>query len=48
MTDTLGGYAVYVLPAYGAALAILGWLTVAAILRHRAAGRALDGLERRS
>jgi heme exporter protein CcmD len=41
-----GEYGVYIWPAYAAALLILGWLTIGATLRHRAATRALARLER--
>jgi heme exporter protein D len=43
----MGGYAAYVWPAYGAALAILGGLTLLTILRYRRAQRALAALETR-
>ncbi len=43
----LGGYGIYVWPVYGAAIVILGGLTISAVLRHRAAQRGLDAAERR-
>ena len=43
----MSGYAGYVWPAYGAALAILGGFTVSAVLRHRTAERRLRAMERR-
>jgi heme exporter protein D len=49
MTEFLamGGYAAFVWPAYGAALVILGGLTINAVLRYRAAARELDALQAR-
>ncbi len=43
----MGGYAAYVWPAYGAALIILGGLTVNAVLRYRRAERQLAALDAR-
>jgi heme exporter protein D len=49
MTEFLamGGYAAYVWPAYGAALIVLGGLTVNAVLRYRSAERQLASLNAR-
>jgi heme exporter protein D len=41
----MGGYADYVWPAYGAAFLILGFFTVNAITRYRAAQRMLARLQ---
>jgi len=43
----MGGYALYVWPAYGAALLVLGSLTVNAVLRYRSAERELASLNAR-
>lgn len=43
----MGGYAAYVWPAYGAALVILGGLTIQALARYRAASRELETLQAR-
>jgi len=43
----MGGYAAFVWPAYGAALLILGGLTVQAVMRYRAALRELELLQAR-
>ena len=40
----MGGYAAYVWPAYGVAVAVLGGLAIDAVLRYRAAQRRLDRL----
>ena len=42
----MGGYAVFVWPAYGLALVVLGGLALASIRRHRAAQQALAAWER--
>ncbi len=42
----MGGYAQYVWPAYAAALLILGTFTLQAVVKHRAARRELDQLQR--
>jgi heme exporter protein D len=42
----MGGYAVYVWPAYGVATAVLGFLIVHSILAYRRARRDLAALER--
>ena len=41
----MGGYAAYVWPAYGAAIVILGGLTLATIRRYRRAASALVRIE---
>jgi heme exporter protein D len=43
--SAMGGYAVFVWPAYGAALAVLGGLAFWSWRRRRRALRALDRLE---
>jgi len=43
----MGGYAVYVWPAYGVAGVVLGGLAVHSWRWHRASSAALDRLERR-
>lgn len=43
----MGGYAVYVWPAYALAAAVLGGLTLASWRRYRASARSLEGLQRR-
>lgn len=42
----MGGYAVYVWPAYGVALAVLGGLSLQSWWRHRRSGAALARLQR--
>jgi heme exporter protein D len=42
---SMGGYAVFVWPAYGVAFAILGGLALWSLARYRQAVRALAGLE---
>ena len=44
----MGGYAFYVWPAYGAALIIIGFFTVAAITRYRTAQRRLAAIQGKS
>ena len=48
MTEFLamGGYAAFIWPAYAAAVAILGGMTMLSLRRHRAASRALEQVER--
>jgi heme exporter protein D len=41
----MGGYAVFVWPAYGAAFAVLGSLALSCWRRHRRAVRALDRVQ---
>ena len=43
----MGGYAAFVWPAYGAAVVILGGLTIQAVARYRAALRELELLQAR-
>jgi heme exporter protein D len=43
----MGGYAVYVWPAYGLAAAVLGGLSFYFWLRYRNSTRSLDQLQRR-
>jgi heme exporter protein D len=42
----MGGYAVFVWPAYGVALAVLGGLALWSWRRHRRAARVLERLQR--
>ena len=42
----MGGYAAFIWPAYAAAAAILGGMTVLTLRRHRAASRALEQVEK--
>ena len=44
----MGGYAVYVWPAYGLATAVLGGLSLYFWLRYRNSERSLDRLQRRA
>jgi heme exporter protein D len=44
----MGGFAAFVWPAYGVALAVLGGLVVAIVRRHRTATRELAAAERQS
>jgi heme exporter protein D len=44
----MGGYAVYVWPAYGLATAVLGGLSLYFWLRYRNSERNLDRLQRRA
>lgn len=41
----LGGYGLYVWPAYGTAIAILGWMTISTLRRLRTTERALESLQ---
>ncbi|HVJ51433.1 MAG TPA: heme exporter protein CcmD [Aliidongia sp.] len=41
----MGGYAAYIWPAYAAAFLILGFFTVNAVMRYRAAQRSLARLQ---
>ena len=41
----LGGYGLFVWPAYGAAIAILGWMTISTLRRLRTTERALESLQ---
>jgi heme exporter protein D len=41
----MGGYAVFVWPAYGVAFAVLGGLALYCLVRYRQAGRALARLQ---
>ena len=43
---SMGGYAVFVWPAYGVAIAVLGGLAIHSGRRYRAGLRALDALQR--
>ena len=43
---SMGGYAVYVWPAYGAAFAVLGGLALYCRLRYRQSVRTLEQLQR--
>ncbi len=43
----MGGYAVFVWPAYAVALFVLGGLVLASLRRYRSSLRALEALERR-
>jgi heme exporter protein D len=43
----MGGFAAFVWPAYGVAVAVLGGLVAASIRRYRAASRALAAAEAR-
>jgi heme exporter protein D len=42
----MGGYAPFVWPAYGVALAVLGGLVLTSLRRYRSSRRALEALER--
>ncbi len=42
----MGGYAVYVWPAYGVSVAVLGGLALHCLLRYRLSMRSLDELQR--
>ena len=42
----MGGYAVFVWPAYAIAAAVLGGLAIYSWCRHRTSAAALDGLQR--
>jgi heme exporter protein D len=44
----MGGYAAFVWPAYGVAVAILGGIAMQSWWRYRASRRVLDGLQGRS
>jgi heme exporter protein D len=44
----MGGYAVFVWPAYGLAFAVLGGIALHSWWRYRASRSALDEIERRS
>ena len=41
----LGGYGLYVWPAYGAAIAILAWMAVSTLARLRTTERTLETLQ---
>ncbi|HXP29907.1 MAG TPA: heme exporter protein CcmD [Stellaceae bacterium] len=43
----MGGYAIYVWPAYGVATAVLGFLVVQSVLAYRRTQREFTALERR-
>ncbi len=43
---SMGGYAAFVWPAYGVAIAVLGGLAIHSGRRYRAGLRALDALQR--